>query len=367
MIDYFQPSNPFAAQTQRLVAEAQLGGGDIFAIDQLCRRLQPGDPDAWQVAWLQLAEETEQRAGEALAAHNFEAAADHYFCANQYYRQSEIFMPPGDTRKKQRFAKAQSCFRAGAAVHSSTIEVVQISCDEDVYDGDFCHPHQTVGEPAPAILMIGGADAYAEENYFSGRAILDRGWSMLLVDTPGRGSSYYMKNIMARPDYEVPVASCIDYLIERPDVDADRLALLGISMGGFYVARAAAFEKRLKALICWCGCYSILDDLYDFFAPLQPTLQGLVGAKSDAEARKALSAFSMKDLAGNIKCPTLITHGTHDLLMNVEGAKRLFDEIGSVDKMLKIWDGSEGGTGHCSYDNWNISIPYMLDWLKTRL
>ena len=147
----------------------------------------------------------------------------------------------------------------------------------------------------------------------------------------------------------------------------DRLALLGISMGGFYVARAAAFEKRLKALICWCGCYSILDDLYDFFAPLRPTLQALVGAKSDTAAREILCAFSMQGLAANITCPTLISHGAQDQLMNVDGAKRLFEEIGSDDKTLKIWDGADGGSGHCSYDNWPISIPFMLDWLKPHL
>ena len=87
----------------------------------------------------------------------------------------------------------------------------------------------------------------------------------------------------------------------------------------------------------------------------------------EAAARAHLSAYSMEGLAANITCPTLISHGAQDLLMNVEGAKRLFEEIGSDDKTLKIWDGTEGGTGHCSYDNWPTSIPYMLDWLKTRI
>jgi dienelactone hydrolase len=367
MIDYFQPTNPFAAQTQRLAAEAQLGGGDLFDIDRLCRNLEPGDSEAWQAAWLQLAEATEGRADAAFAQGNDHTAAHHAFCANQYYRQSEIFMAPGDKRKRQRFVKARNCFRAAAAVQTPAIEVVQIASGGETYDGYFCLPGAPAAAAMPVVIMIGGADAYAEENYFSGRRILDRGWAMLLVDTPGRGSSFYIKDILTRPDYEVPIAACIDYLQDRGDVDPDRLVLLGISMGGFYVARAAAFEKRLRALICWCGCYSILEDLFDFFAPLRPTLQSLVGAATEAAARAHLSAYSMEGLAANITCPTLISHGAQDLLMNVEGAKRLFEEIGSDDKTLKIWDGTEGGTGHCSYDNWPTSIPYMLDWLKTRI
>ncbi len=363
MIDYFQPTNPFAAQTQRLAAEALQGGGDIFEIDRLCRELEPGDPDAWQAAWLDLAERSESLGDAA----NGETAIHHWFCANQYYRQSEIFMAPGDPRKVERFVKAQTSFRKAAAVHEPKIEVVQITCGEDVYDGYFCHPARPAATPAPTILLIAGADAYAEESYFSGKRILDRGWPLLLVDTPGRGSSLYLKDIPARPDYDVPVAACIDYLETRADVESSRIALIGISMGGFYVAKAAAVEKRLKALVCWCGCYSIIDDLYDFFPPLRPVLGGLVGAETEEQARELLAPFSMAGLAGGITCPTLISHGAKDLLMNVDGAQKLFDEIGSDDKTFKIWDGSEGGAGHCSYDNWPVSIPFMLDWLDQRL
>ncbi len=76
----------------------------------------------------------------------------------------------------------------------------------------------------------------------------------------------------------------------------------------------------------------------------------------------------MRDAAPRIKCPTLITHGANDRLMNVEGAKRLFDAIGAADKTLKIYDDADaGGTGHCQYDIWGTSTPYVLDWMEERL
>jgi dienelactone hydrolase len=218
------------------------------------------------------------------------------------------------------------------------------------------------------VLFLGGADAYAEEIYFGGKQMLERGWAMLLVDTPGRGSSMYLKGIKTRPDYEVPGKACIDYLVSRPEVDPNRVALLGISMAGYYAPRVAAFEKRLKALLAWSGCYSILDDLYDWCEHLQPTCRRLLGGVSHDEARKQLKEFTMAGIAKNITCPTLITHGADDKLMRVEGAKTLFAEIGAKDKTLKIYDDpNDGGRIHCSHDYWAHNLPYMLDWLEEQL
>jgi dienelactone hydrolase len=52
--------------------------------------------------------------------------------------------------------------------------------------------------------------------------------------------------------------ACIDYLVARPELDPDRIAVIGISMAGYYAPRAVAFEPRVKAYIGWSGCYSVL-------------------------------------------------------------------------------------------------------------
>src|SRR5882724_802092 len=140
---------------------------------------------------------------------------------------------------------------------------------------------------------------------------------------PGRyaGSSIYLKGIPSRPDYEIPVKACIDYFVSRPELDPDRIAVIGISMAGYYAPRA--------------------------------TVRRLLGGVTDEEAREQLKAFTMEGIAQNIKCPTLITHGGHDIRMSVEGAKRLFNEISANDKTFKIYDDPKaGGTIHCSHDYW---------------
>ena len=369
MFDFFTPNHPFGGQTLRLVAQAQKGGGDVFDIARTCAKIEAGDKTGWEREWLELAQTTEARAREALAAGRRHTAIPLFFHANQYYRMSDVFLTYAQNdRKAERFRKAQECFRAGAKLHEPKIEVISVRCGNEEYDGYFCHPANPEPGKWPTVLFLGGADAYAEEIYFGARPMLERGWTVLLVDTPGRGSSIYLKGIKTRPDYEVPGKACIDYLVSRPEVDSNRIALVGISMAGYYAPRLAAFDKRIKALIGWSGCYSILDDLYDFCHHLQPTVQRLLGGVNHDEARRLLKDFTMAGVAQNITCPTLITHGAADTLMSVEGAKRLFAEIGAKDKTLRIYDQNDAaGRIHCSHDYWAHNVPYMLDWLEERL
>jgi dienelactone hydrolase len=369
MLNFLSPTHPWGFHVLRLVAEAQQGGGDLFEIGRLCERLEPDDRESWERGWLELAQRTETTAQQALAAEHKESARDKFFHANQYYRMSEVLLTAAEMpRKTQRFLKAQENFRAAARLSSPPIEVMTVRSGGEEYDGYFCHPLNPKPGAWPAVFFLGGADAYAEEIYFAARAMLARGWAVLLVDTPGRGSSHYVKNIPTRHDYEVPARACIDYLVSRREVDANRIAVAGISMAGYYAPRAAAFDPRVKALVCWSGCYSVLDDLYLFCPHLQPTLRRILGGVTDAEARERLKLFTMEGAAQKIKCPTLITHGGADRLMSVEGAKRLFAAIGAADKTLKIYDDrAAGGTIHCSHDDWGRNLPFMLDWLEERL
>jgi alpha-beta hydrolase superfamily lysophospholipase len=369
MFDFFTPTHPFGGQTLRLVAQAQQGGGDIFDIARTCAKIEPGDKNSWEREWLELAQHIDAKAREALEAGHKLTAIQHFFHANQYYRMADVFLSGVDeAKKREHFRKAQESFRAGAKLHDPKIELMSVRWGSEDYDGYFCHPVNPKPGKWPAIFFIGGADSYAEEIYFAAKPMLERGWAVLLVDTPGRGSSMYLKGIKTRPDYEVPGKVCVDYLVGRPEVDANRVALIGISMAGYYAPRVAAFDKRIKALIAWSGCYSILDDLYDFCAHLQPTCQRLLGGVSHAEARRLLKDYTMAGIAQNITCPTLITHGDKDTLMSVEGAKRLFAEIGAKDKALRIYDEKDAaGRIHCSHDYWAHNVPYMLDWLEERL
>src|SRR5438067_11539655 len=81
--------------------------------------------------------------------------------------------------------------------------------------------------------------------------------AVLAIDGPGQGEMEFEYPL--RFDYEVPIRYAIDYLESRQDVNAERVGLMGVSLGGYFAPRAAAFEPRVNAVIGNCGAYSFAD------------------------------------------------------------------------------------------------------------
>jgi len=368
MLEVF-PGNPeWSVQTLRLSAQAPHGGSDLNECLATAKRIRPGDGASWVLEWKTLAERLEKSAKAARDRGHSVTARDSYFRAGAYYRQADFFLPGMDERKKSLFLDANRCFLAAAALHLPAIERIEVRCGAEAYAGYFCHPKNPTGVRAPGVVMLGGADSLAEELFFfGGNQITERGMALLLIDTPGRGSSLRLKGIKTRPDYEVPVAAVIDYLQARPEVEAERIGLVGVSMGGYYAPRAAAFDRRIKAMALNCGCYDVVEDLFDFYPPIRGQMRWLVGARDDQEARAAFKAFTLAGVASQITCPTLISHGEEDLIMRPEGAQRLYEAIAARQKVLKIWTREEGGATHCGFDNWVAVSPFLYDWLADQL
>ena len=195
----------------------------------------------------------------------------------------------------------------------------------------------------------------------------------LALDLPGVGEALRLGRIFTRHDYEVPVAAAIDYLETRPDVACDRVGIVGSSLGGYYVARAAAFEPRLKAVVAWGANY-------DYHAVWQrritvggsiaaPVFQLMYITGTDAmdAAMERIKDFKLEPVAHQISCPFLIVHGREDQQIPVADANRMFDAVGSKDKTLKIFAGEDGGAAHCQFDNHLPGLLYVADWLARKL
>ena len=117
----------------------------------------------------------------------------------------------------------------------------------------YFHNASTDGEPVPAMILCNGLDCTKEHMYTSGFAqeFAARGISTLMVDCPGSGEALRLQGLTAQVDTEEWAAACVDYLLTRDDVRADRIGLVGWSLGGYYAPRAAAFEKRLALCVAW--------------------------------------------------------------------------------------------------------------------
>lgn len=150
---------------------------------------------------------------------------------------------------------------------------------------------------------------------------------------------------------------------------------MGISMGGYFAPRCAAFEKRFKACVAWGAQFSVFDSWKsriekDFNVPLASPgewIYWVLGVKTPEEAIKKLENFKLKGVAGKIECSFLIMHGEADAQQPMYVAHNLFNEVGSKDKTLKVFTREEGGSQHCTRDNQTIGTAYFGDWFVNRL
>ncbi|MER5931922.1 alpha/beta fold hydrolase [Streptomyces sp. NPDC002054] len=112
-------------------------------------------------------------------------------------------------------------------------------------------------KPRPTVILTNGSDGQNVDMWTYGvSAALDRGWNALVYDGPGQGEMLFVHEMPFTTRWEQVVGPLVDWLDGRKDVDSGRIALTGLSMGGNLVARAAAFEHRLAAVVCQPGCVS---------------------------------------------------------------------------------------------------------------
>ena len=118
----------------------------------------------------------------------------------------------------------------------------------------------TSDTPRPTLLFHGGFDSTVEELYFAGAAAaVEHGYNCLTFDGPGQGRVIRQQHLPFRPDWEAVVTPVVDYAVSRSEVDPERLTLMGMSQGGYFAPRAAAFEHRLHALIAYDGVFNCYD------------------------------------------------------------------------------------------------------------
>src|SRR5713101_245766 len=180
----------------------------------------------------------------------------------------------------------------------------------------------------PVVILLPGLDSVKEELHVYGDDFLRRGMAVLAIDGPGQGEMEFEHAM--RYDYEVPVRYTIDYLESRPDVDAKRVGLMGVSLGGYYAVRAAAFEPRLKAAIANCGGYNFAGHFDRLPGHTRAAFIHRLKAANEADALKKLAAFNLQGVMEQVNCPLLVIMGRRDRLVPQTEDERMAAEDGEV-------------------------------------
>ncbi len=212
----------------------------------------------------------------------------------------------------------------------------------------------------PVMVMICGLDSTKEETEAYERPFLERGIAILVFDGPGQGEGEY--DFAIRADYEVPVKAVVDYLMTRRDLDTGRIGVWGVSLGGYYAPRAAAFETRIKACIALAGPYD-WGRAWDGLTELtREAFRVRSHCATLEQAKRHAATLSLQGIADRITCPIFVITGKLDRVIPWQDAERLAREVSGPVELLIIEDGNHVANNR-GY-RWRLQ---SADWMAEQL
>jgi pimeloyl-ACP methyl ester carboxylesterase len=361
---------------------APWGGAEIGEVHRIGLRLKEhvGDDGAWFREWAREAE-TVERVGRAhLAAGRTASAAAYLLRAANYFHVGERFLQP-KSEGLDAYRRGVDCFRDAARLASNPrIEHVEVPFEGGSLPALMVHAAAS-NRPGrvPAMVFFDGFDITKEIQYFKGVPdLVARGIACLIVDGPGNGESVRFRGLYLRHDTERYATAAYEYLAARPEIDAQRIGVMAISLGGYYAPRAAAFEQRFACCIAWGAQWDYWQVWQQRFERLDagnsPSLSvpwkhllWIFNVDTRAAAMRCLEGFRLDGVVQKITCPFLMVHGEGDEQIPLAIAQRCFDAVGSRQKTMKVFTREEGGYHHCQIDNVSIGVAYMWDWLEAVL
>jgi pimeloyl-ACP methyl ester carboxylesterase len=320
--------------------------------------------DDWCREWGVTALRYERLAGSAEEAGHEETAAGAWRRAALAWHWGKFVFVDHADEQRAAHERAVACYRRAAAALSPPAELVRIPYGDTSLPAYLRVPGPggtAAGAAArkPVVIMLPGLDSTKEELQATAEYMLARGLATIAVDGPGQGESEY--DLPIEPCYEKVAAAAVDYLATRADVDARRVGVFGVSLGGYYAARAAAYEPRVTATVALAGPYRFDLDWDNLPPQTRATFQVRSGAASEPEARKRAGLLTLEEAARQITGPLLVVGGGKDRLVPAYHAERLAAQAQGAELVIYP-DGSHGVTNH-AYE----SRSRMADWLAAHL
>lgn len=314
--------------------------------------------DDWCRAWSERAAVHETLGREALDGGAFISAGEHLSRAAVTYHFAKFLFVQDMEQMRGAHRKAVECLTLALPHLDPPGERVLIPYEGKHLAGILRLP-KGVRRP-PIVLMTMGLDSTKEELLTFEMNFLDRGMAVLAFDGPGQGEAEY--DFPIRYDYEGVVGPVIDWLSKRDDVDTSRIGVWGISLGGYYAPRAAAFEKRIKACIANCGPYNwgaLWTKLPDLTR--EAYIRRSHSASADEAHGKAFQ-LSLEGVGAMIECPLFVIAAGLDRLCPPEDAQRLASEARGATVLLVIPDGN-----HVAHNRFYKYRTQSADWMARQL
>lgn len=327
--------------------------------------------------WMKKAETLIELAADDEEKNRLFSASDKLRRAALYLLTAERMQGHGHPGREETFAKALDCFNKYIAYGKENCARVEIPYEGKIIAGYFTQAEGVEGE-APCVVFLNGLDSCKELLYWTWlpQALARRGISTLSIDQPGTGETLRLQDLPATYDSERWGTPVYEWAAARPDVDAARIGISGISLGGYYVPRVAAFEPRYASGAVWGANHNwaevqvkrMNNEGENPVPHYWKHVWWVFGAKDQDDFLQKTAGMDLNGVMEKIKMPFLVTHGENDRQIGIEYAHQSYDQLTNSSKReLKIFTDREGGIEHVGADNMSFGRSYIADWFAETL
>jgi esterase FrsA len=310
----------------------------------------PGlDPESWASTW-------------GAVADRFAAEGDWV----QAYRFSFLgrYPVPNHPAKARQYERARDFFMKAASLDDPPVERVSVTVDGGELPFYVLRPAGV--ERPPVVMVWGGIDTWKEEMYErTGTLFRSKGFAVLLVDIPGVGES----PVRAGPDAERQWTPVFEWLAAQHDLDAERVAAVGASFGGYWAMKLAyTHRERLRGCVNWGGGVHITftpewqersRNASSYLMDLMFARARIFGGETFDDYVARCSELSLLDqgLLDEPSAPLLLVNGRDDVQNSIDDIYLSLDH--GDPKAARVFDGGHMGEGPV--------VPTIVAWVTERL
>jgi hypothetical protein len=391
----FYRSDAFDYEVRCLLGHAVHGASDTGEVLATIASVGENDHEAWFAAWRDL--------GTRLVAQGDSAhAAGHTLSASRAYLRAATYLAVATNSAAglRDAATLLPTFHAHRSAWNSFVDTTPFRTErvripyEDTTLPGYLFLHD--GSPRPTLILVNGSDGSISSLWANGGSgAYARGYNVLLFDGPGQQTMLFDRGVPFRPDWEAVITPVVDYLLARQDVDAARIAIYGISQGGFWVARALAFEHRIAAGVADPGIVEVaaswersipkkLFQLVDEGRTEAFDKDMALGLKFSRESERnwnfrarpygqrgyyatleEVRRYDLTDVAAEITTPLLITSPEDEQFW--PGQSDLLADLVPDHAYVARFTAAEGANLHCQPLARALTDQRALDWLDDQL
>lgn len=385
---------------ERALGASYRQSADIGEVLATAGRISDGDADSWLREWTATAGVAWMSAIRARRSGRRVSALAHFRRAATYYA-TALYLISHSSEPRRRldiWRRQRACWEQVLELSPAPGERISIAYEDTTLPGFFFPAPNAAGEVRPLVVVNNGSYQATSEMWVqAGAAATERGYHWLTFDGPGQQAALLEHRIPFRPDWETVLTAVLEAMRARADVDPDRVGVVGIGQGGYWVARALAFEHRFAAAVVDPGVVEVvtawtdrlpadmrrqLNDrrqsafdremhLAELFAPAAAETLRFHGEPYGHNGGSAfglfltIAGYRLGDEISQIDTPLLITESEGEQLWPGQ-SRQLYDRLQGP-KEIVTFTAREGAGGHCEPLAQALREARIFDWLERHL